>query len=403
MVDGFLPYGRQSIDDDDIAAVAEVLRTDYLTTGPKVREFEEAFAAKVSARFAVSCSSGTAALHLAALSLGLGPGDAVVVPSITFLATANAVRYVGAEVVFADVDPDSGLMGVEELCAALTRAEVEGYSPRAVFPVHLAGQCGDMEEIASFAEERNLAIVEDAAHALGTTYESSDGETVLIGSCRHSSMSTFSFHPVKTIAMGEGGVVATNDDGLNQKIRRFRNHGLVREPGQFSQEDLAYDENGDTNPWYYEMLEVGFNYRVSDIHCALAVSQLGKLDLYVEKRRRLAHSYDKKLSTLAPLVRPLGQVPGCIPGWHLYIVLIDFQNAGISRSHLMRALRERGIGTQVHYIPVHMQPYYRKRYGDLVLPGADRYYEGALSLPLFYGMCEEDVDRVVSDLTEILS
>lgn len=402
MTDSFLPYGRQTVDDDDVAAVAEVLRADFLTTGPKVRAFEEAFATKVGARYAASCSSGTAALHLAALAQGLGPGDAVIVPSVTFLATANAARYVGAEVVFADVDPETGLMGAGELRAALVRSEVAGFSAKAVFPVHLAGQCVDMEEISCLAGEYGLSVVEDACHALGGAYVDGGGDTFSIGACRHSAMSVFSFHPVKTIAMGEGGAVTTNDEEIDRRLRRFRNHGIVREPAKFCSKKLAYGSNGRANPWYYEMSEIGFNYRASDIHCALGLSQLRKLEAFVEKRRRLAALYDEHLAPLFPLVRPLGKAKRAHPAWHLYVVRIDFAKTGISRDRLMERLRERGIGTQVHYIPVYLQPYYRRRYGEQHLAGAEEFYRDTLSLPFFPAMNQIDVERVIHELTDIL-
>lgn len=392
----FLPYARQSIDEGDIAAVAAVLRGDWLTTGPKVKAFEETFAAKVGARFAVSCSSGTAGLHLASLALALGEGDAIVMPALTFLATANAARYVGAEVIFAGVDPDSGLMGAADLNAALEGAADKG--AKAVFPVHLNGQCRDMEAIAALAAERGLKVVEDACHALGTTYRTDRGETVSVGSCRHGDIAVFSFHPVKIIAMGEGGAVTTNDEALYERLVKLRNHGITHDANAFENAELAFDGDGSANPWYYEMPELGFNYRASDINCALGLSQLGKLDHFVSRRRALAARYDDLLAPLAPLVRPVSRVADCEPAWHLYVVLIDFTTAGISRAVLMQRLRDEGIGTQVHYIPVYEQPYYRRRYGRQSLPGAEAYYARALSLPLFPAMSEADVERVVGAL-----
>jgi len=393
----FLPYGRQSIGEDDIAAVAAVLRGDWLTTGPAVGRFEAALAAKVGSRFGASCSSGTAALHLAALALGLGPGDSVVVPTMTFLATANAVRYVGAEVVFADVDSESGLMTAETLDAALKRSA----KPAAIFPVHLNGQCADMRALGAIAVRGGLKVVEDAAHALGAA-NGSPGQQSPVGGCDNSDMAIFSFHPVKTIAMGEGGAVTTNEPGLYERVTRLRNHGMVRDEKRTENPDLAFDANGSLNPWYYEMPEPGFNYRASDIHCALGLSQLGKLDSFVARRRELAARYDAALARLAPIVRPIARVPYCTPAWHLYVALIDFAAAGITRAKLMARLQAKGIGTQVHYIPVHLQPYYRKRYGDLDLPGARAYYERVLSLPLFPAMADADVDRVVAALEDSL-
>ena len=372
----FLPYARQMIDDDDIAAVAEVLRGDFLTTGPAVAAFERKLAGTTGAKHALSCSSGTAALHLAALALGLGPGDKVVVPTVTFLATANAARYVGAEVVFADVSPDTGLMDADHFEQAIKRG---GDTIKAVFPVHLGGQSPEMEKISTIARARNIAVVEDACHALGSTGA---------GACAYSDMAAFSFHPVKTIAMGEGGAVTTNDNALAERLRTLRSHGMVRDP----------DRN---QPWVYEMAEIGFNYRASDLHCALGLSQLGKLEQFAARRRDLVALYDRALKPLAPVVMPVECMPGN-PVWHLYIVLIDFASAGMDRAELMNKMGEAGIGSQVHYIPVHSQPYYRERYGACDLPGADNYYARCLSLPLFAGMEDEDVGRVVDVMSGLL-
>ena len=393
-----LAYGRQSIDDDDIAAVAEVLRGDFLTTGPTVGKFEQAFARAVDAPFAIACSSGTAALHLAALALDIGSGDSVVVPSMTFLATANAVRLAGAEVVFADVDPDTGLLSPETLQAALQRG---GGKAKAVFPVHLNGQTAPMPEIASIARANGLKIVEDACHALGTSYRDR-ATTAKVGAAAHSDLACFSFHPVKTIAMGEGGAVTGRDPALAARLARLRNHGMERRPQAFEYPERACDAGGAPNTWYYEMPEVGLNYRASDIHCALGLSQLGKLDTFAARRRALAARYDELLRGLAPVLRPVRRMPDCDPVFHLYAVLIDFKAVGRSRAQIMKALRARDIGTQVHYVPVHGQPYYRKRYGAIELPGAEAYYERCLSLPLYPGMDLVDADRVVEVLKTVL-
>lgn len=383
---GYLPYGRHVVDDADIAAVTDVLRGDWLTTGPTVNAFETAFAKATGAAHAVSCANGTAALHLAAMALGLGTGDAVVVPSVTFLATANAVRFVDREVQFADVDRETGLLTPETLEAAIAMAAGRA---KAVLPVHLNGQRCDMAGIAAVAARHGLVVVEDACHVLGENGA---------GACAHSAMSAFSLHPVKAIAAGEGGVVTTNDPTLAEQVARFRNHGMVREPGRFIATDDAFDNGGNLNPWYYEMPELGFNYRLSDIHAALGLSQLAKLDRFIARRRALAARYDSGLAALAPWVRPIGRMPGQDPAWHIYVVLIDFEKIGKSRAAVMNALRAKDIGTQVHYIPVHRQPYYRARYGAFRLPGADAYYARALSLPLFPSMRDADVDRVIEAL-----
>jgi UDP-4-amino-4,6-dideoxy-N-acetyl-beta-L-altrosamine transaminase len=396
MNDKFLPYGRQVIDDDDIAAVTAVLRGDWLTTGPTVEKFEAALAARVGARFAVACSSGTAALHLATLAADLKHGDHAVVPSMTFLATANAVRYADAEAVFADVDSNTGLMRPEDLEAALARAQGR---VTAVLPVHLAGQSVDMAAIAAIAERHGMAVIEDACHALGSTYQA-DGETFQVGSCRHSTMAVFSFHPVKTIAMGEGGAITTNDPELCKRLMMLRSHGMTRDASEFQNVDLAFDANGHPNPWYYEMPVLGFNYRASDINCALGLSQLGKLDGFIDRRRALVVQYDKMLAQLVPQVRPPAHVPGCNPAWHLYAPRIDFAGIEGGRAGLMQRLRDVGIGTQVHYIPLHRQPYYLERLGEKQLPGAMKYYRETLSLPLFPSMTDADVRRVVDALKD---
>ena len=396
-----LPYGRQTIEDDDIAAVVEVLAHDMLTTGPAVEAFEGELARITGARHAIACANGTAALHLAALALGLGPDDAVIVPSVTFVATANAARLAGAEVFFADVNPETGLMGPAELEAAMIRAMDEGTRPTTVFPVALTGQRADPIAIREVADHHRLKVVTDACHALGTRFNH-DGVTVTAGDCHHAVMEVFSFHPVKTIAMGEGGAITTNDQSVADRLRLFRNHGIRRDAGAFRNHRDAHAPDGSVNPWYYEMQALGLNYRVSDINCALGLSQLKKLDRFAARRAALAARYDSMIGDLAPLVRPIGRVPGCEPAWHLYVVLIDFDSAGTDRATVMNRLKQAGIGTQVHYYPVHRQPYYVDRYGRQSLTGADAYYARTLSLPLYPAMADDDVDVVIAALAESL-
>lgn len=393
---GFLPYGRQCIDEDDVDAVIQALKSDWLTTGPMVDRFERAFAATVEAPRAVVCSNGTAALHLAMLALGVGPGDAAIVPSITFLATANCARFVGAEVVFADVSPTTGLMEPEHLEAALARVP-HGLRPAVALPVHLNGQPTGMAPLAEIARRHGIKIVEDACHALGSVGPNNER----VGACEHSDMAAFSLHPVKTITSGEGGMVTTRDEALADALCRLRSHGMVREPTLFSQTDQAFDD-GVANPWYYEMAELGFNYRLPDINCALGLSQLGKLDRFVQRRRQLVARYDGAFAALTPQFRPLGRVAGAETSWHLYVVHVDFAAVGMSRRQVCEGLRARGIGAQVHYLPVHLQPYYRQRYGAQHLPGACDYYRSCLSLPLFPAMNDADVDRVVAALADIM-
>jgi len=390
----FLPYGRQVIEDDDIAAVTAALRSDFLTTGPAVHRFEEALGKIVQAKHAVVCANGTAALHMAARALNLGPGTKVVVPAITFLATASAPHLNGAEIIFADVDPETGLMRPQDLTEAIRRAP----HVDAVFNVHLNGQCGALEEIASIARNHGAKIVDDACHALGTAYVANDGHVSAIGSNAFSDLSVFSFHPVKTIAMGEGGAVTTNDPETARRLERARSHGMTRDAGDFQNTAEAFDQDGSQNPWYYELCEPEFNWRANDIQCALGASQLSKLGRFVARRRALAARYDLLFSALAPIVKPLARTKPCLPAWHLYVARIDFKSAGNSRAQLMRALMAEGIGTQVHYFPVHRQPYYAERYATPTLVGADRYYEQVLSLPLFASMTDDDVSRVVDVL-----
>jgi UDP-4-amino-4,6-dideoxy-N-acetyl-beta-L-altrosamine transaminase len=395
-----LPYGCHHLDDDDIAAVTSALRGELIAGGgPIGQAFESSFAVKVGARHAVVCSSGTAALHLAALALNLGEGDAVIVPSLTFLATANAARYVGAEVIFADVAADTGLLTAETLERAIAGAA--GRRVKAVFPVHLNGQTVRMDEISTVANHHGLTIVEDACHALATTCNW-NGTPSSVGDCSYSAISSFSLHPVKAIAMGEGGMLTTNDPALEERMRRLRSHGMVRDPSRFEQKQEGFSSTGKPNSWYYEMPEVGFNYRASEINSALGFSQLRKIDRFVARRKHIAGLYDKALPTLAPVLRPVERVPGCDPAWHLYAVLIDFASVGLEREEVMERLRQVGVGTQVHYLPVHRQPYYRRRYGELSLPGADAYYARCLSLPLFPDLTDDDVSYVVNCLRDIL-
>ncbi len=377
----FLGYGRQYIDDADIAAVTEALKGDYLTQGPEVARFEQALKTRFQAPFALACNSGTAALHLAAMAMDLKPGDAVIVPAMTFAATANAVRYTGADVVFADCDPDDGLMTVKHAQDAAGRVP-KGKTLRAVFCVHMNGQCTDMEALYGWCRAENLYLLEDACHAIGTTY--ADGAPV--GSCRHSDFAAFSFHPVKTIAMGEGGAVTTRHADMAKKMAMLVTHGITKNPDDFLHRDMA------AAPWYHEMQSLGYNYRASDINCALARSQMDKLDFFCAERRRLMALYREFLAPLAPVLRMVEPSGFCDPVFHLNAVLIDFEQAGTTRADLMNDLKDAGIGTQVHYIPVYRHPYYRGLYPNHpVLPGAEHYYEQVLSLPLFVGMTDENV------------
>lgn len=403
----FLSYGKQQVDDDDIAAVAACLRSDWLTTGPQVDAFESALAQRLSVPQVVVCSNGTSALHLAALAAGLGPGTVAIVPSLTFVATANAVRLTGAEVVFSDVDPLSGLMRAEDLEAALERQRrvYPALSPVAALPVHMNGQTADMDALRGVAQDAGICLVEDACHALGAEHEIEldDGSRgwVPVGSCHAGWAACFSFHPVKSITTGEGGAIALADDAAASRIRRLRNHGL--EPAGSDGARLPEGRGPNIDyPGAYGMSEIGFNFRITDLQCALGISQLGKLDGFVARRRALAARYDDLLPRLGNLASAISWDTRCRPAYHLYPVRVA-TDIGLTRGEIMRRLRERGIGTQVHYIPVHRQPYYADRYGVADLPGADAYFDQILSLPIFVDMTPADVDRVVDTLGTVLA
>lgn len=382
------PYGRHLVEQDDIDAVTAVLRGSLLTAGPVVGEFESKFAKAVDAGHAVACSSGSTALYLALRAIGIGSNSVVVVPSITYVATANAARLAGANVVFSDVNPTTGLMGPEELSEACEHA---GGRVDCAMPVHFAGQTANLAEMQAVAARSSAVLVEDACHALATV---SSGHVV--GSCRHSEATVFSLHPVKTIAGGEGGVVTTNNEETVRNLRMLRENGVVREHGRFVSTDLSTSAAGTSNRWYHEFHDVSLNYRLSEIHSALAMSQLGKLSRFASERRRIAAAYRTELADLTPLVVPIGSGGANDPCLHLQVVLIDFTAAGVERERVMARLAAVGIGTQVHYIPVHRQPSYAHE--TRRLPGADAFYSRCLSLPLFVGMNEDDVRHVVRQL-----
>jgi dTDP-4-amino-4,6-dideoxygalactose transaminase len=387
--DPFLPYGRHAIDDDDVAAVVAALRSDHLAHGPRVAAFERAFAEACGAAEAVACSNGTTALHLALLAAGVGEGDRCIVPAVTFLSTATAVRMCGAEVIFADVDPVTGALTPQTLRAALADA---GGPVRAVLPVHLGGRFCDLGGLQAVAASASAVLVEDACHALGGR----DAEGDSAGACAHSAAATFSLHPVKTIAAGEGGMVTLNDAPQAERLRRLRNHGVSRDPGLMADRTLSFDQEGAPNPWSYEQIEFGFNYRMDEMSAALGQSQLAKLPSFVMRRAALAERYDGLLAGL-PAVRVVPRGPGS-PSLHLYQVLIEFEAVGVPRPDLMRRMAAQGIGTQVHYIPLNRQPFFRERYGPQQLPGTDSFYAQVLALPLFPAMSEDDVDRSVKAL-----
>lgn len=375
-----LPYGRQWIDEDDIQAVVEVLRSDYLTTGPKIAEFEQAFAAYVGARYAVAVSNGTAALHAATFVAGISPGDEVITTPITFAASANCVLYQGGRPVFADIDPQTYNIDPAEIRKQLTP------KTKAIIPVHFSGQPVALEAIQAIARENGLVIIEDAAHALGAKYQDR-----YIGGL--SDLTIFSFHPVKHITTGEGGMVITNDPEYYQKLLFFRNHGITRDKG------LLLQEEGD---WYYEQQTLGFNYRMTDFQAALGLSQLKKLERFLKRRRELASIYNHALRGITGVILPY-QAPGADSSWHLYVIQIKAE-AGKGRRELYDALKMANIGVNVHYIPVYWHPYYQKLdYRKGLCPQAEAYYQQAITLPLFPGMTDQDALDVVAILKKILA
>ena len=397
----FLPYSRQHITPDDIDAVTDVLRSDWLTQGPAVPAFEDNLADFLGAREVVACSSGTAALHLAMLTLGLGPGDAVIVPANTFVATANCARFVGAEVLFADIDAGTGLIDPADV-GALLEQDAER-KIKAIIPVHFAGQPADLPALYDLANRHGAWLVDDACHALGAAYVD-NGQRYDVGNNPHSDLTIFSFHPVKHIAMGEGGAVVTNHKDLADRLRLFRSHGIRRQ--EFVDSDAAYSPDGIPNPWYYEMTDLGYNYRLTDIQAALGSSQLTRLRQSLTRRREIAAAYTELLNRTFTddAVRPLAVRPKIEHAYHLYVVSIAFERLGISRAAVMNRLRANGVGTQVHYIPVHLQPYYRAlgTENGRKLRQAEAYYAGALSLPMYPELSFSDIKRVVSELEAAL-
>lgn len=372
----FIPYGRQSINEEDIQAVVDVLRSDYLTTGPKVTEFERAVADYVGAEYAVAVSNGTAALHIACLAAGIEAGDEVITSPITFAASANCVLYCGGTPVFADIKKDTYNIDPEDIERKITP------KTKAIIPVHYTGQPCEMDAITEIAKKHNLIVIEDGAQVISGEYKGKK-----VGSI--SDMTTFSFHPVKPLTTGEGGMVTTNDKAFYEKLKLFHTHGITREP------ELLQKQDG---PWYYEQLELGYNYRITDIQCALGLSQLKKLDSFAEHRRKLAARYDEGFAGHSSIITPY-QHPDCLSSYHLYMIQVP---AAI-RLKVFEELRKEGIGVNVHYIPVYKLPYYQSHgYQNVCCPNAEEFYAGAITLPLFADMTGEQVDYVVEKTIEIV-
>lgn len=391
-----ISYGRQYIDDDDIAEVVEALKSSSLTQGPKVQEFESALCRLTGAAYAVVVNSGSAALHLACLAAGVGPGDEVITSPNTFIASANCVVYCGGKPVFADIDPRTYNISPLEIEKKINERT------KAVIPVHFAGQSCDMEAIQNIVRSREkkyghkIYIIEDACHAIGSTYKQT-----AVGSCAFSDMVVMSFHPVKQITAGEGGAVLTNNDEFQRQFRILRTCGLTRDVDDFTCPEDAFEEDSKTHKpirkmWYAEQNDLGYNYRLSDIHCALGASQLKKLDHFRKERSQIVGQYNAAFKDIPGLTIPFEEGLGAIH-FHIYVLLIDFEKFGTTRAQVMMELKERGIQTQVHYIPVHTQPFYRKNFGTNWgdCPVAEEYYQKCLSIPLYPAMTDGDVEKVI--------
>jgi UDP-4-amino-4,6-dideoxy-N-acetyl-beta-L-altrosamine transaminase len=385
---GYIPYGRQDISQQDIDAVIKVLRSDWITQGPAIERFEQAVANYCGAKYAVAVSSATAALHIACLASCLGQGDILWTSPNTFVASANCGLYCGAKVDFVDINPNTYNLSVDELERKLTAAKKQGCLPKVLIPVHFAGQSCEMEQIAALSQRYGFKIIEDASHAIGGSYQGQP-----IGSCQFSDMAIFSFHPVKIITTGEGGMILTNQEKLYKKLIRLRSHGITRNP------DLMQGKSHAS--WYYEQLELGFNYRMTDIQAALGVSQMQRLDEFVERRRFLANRYNQLLQDL-PLMLPW-QHPDTESSCHLYVIRLKLDKINKTHRQVFEELQNVGIGVNLHYIPVHTQPYYQKlgfQLGDF--SQVEKYYKEAMSIPLYYGLDKESQDKVVASLRECL-
>lgn len=370
-----IPYGRQTIEDDDIDAVIEVLKSDYLTTGPKIAEFEKSVADYVGAKYAVAISNGTSALHAACFAAGIGTGDEVITTPITFAASSNCVLYCGGTPVFADIDPKTYNIDPDDIRKKITD------KTKAIIAVHLAGQPCDMDEIHKIAKENNLIVIEDGAHALGSVYKGKK-----VGSL--SDMTTFSFHPVKPITTGEGGMIVTDNEEFYKKMVLFRSHGITRDEAMMTRND---------GPWFYQQFDLGFNYRITDIQCALGCSQMKKLDRFLAKRKEIVLRYNEAFADCENIVIPY-QLPETESGWHLYIVQVK----NCDRKQTFEALRDKGIGVNVHYIPVYMHPYYQEHgYKDVHCKNAEEVYSHIISLPLYPGLTEEQQSYVIDTLKSL--
>jgi len=384
-----IPYGRQDITESDINAVIGVLRSDFLTQGAVVPEFECSVASKVGARFGVAVNSATSALHLACRALGLSSGDWLWTTPITFVASANCGLYCGAKIDFVDIDPSTYNICAKSLEKKLEYAEKKRRLPKVIVVVHLCGQSSDMSEIQVLSKRYGFSIIEDASHAVGGKYKGQ-----YIGSCEYSDITVFSFHPVKIITTGEGGMAVTNSSDLAERMAMLRSHGITRDP-----ELMTCEPDG---PWYYQQIELGYNYRMTEIQAALGCSQLRRLDEYVDARNQLAKYYDQDLEGL-PLTIPVRN-PDCYSSFHLYIIRLDLNALSITHREAFERLRKEGVGVNLHYIPVHLQPYYKSfGFQNSDFPEAERYYSEAISIPMYPTITEQEQSEVVSALRKVLA
>lgn len=377
----YIPYGRQSLDEDDIKAVVDVLRSDWITQGPMIERFEKKVAEYCGAKYAVAVSSGTAALHAACFAASIKKGDEAITSPNTFVASANCIIYQKGTPVFADIESESLNIDPKEIKRKLTP------NTKAIIPVHFAGLPCKMEEISNIAKSQNLTVIEDACHALGAEYQDSTGKWKRVGSCKHSDMTVFSFHPVKHITTGEGGMVLTNHSELFERLRLFRTHGITKDPNRMNQND---------GEWYYEMRELGGNYRITDFQSALGIQQLEKLDGFLSQRKRIAKQYNEAFRA-SPFIGIPPDSPDSRHAWHIYPIRLKTESLKSRRKLLFSRLREKNIGVQVHYIPVHTHPFYQRafgyKYGDF--PVSEKYYEQTLTLPLYPGMSDNTVRSII--------